>query len=263
MSLAVERAPEGLLRQIDWNTETRFDPEDVGFIHRLGVLAIRGVNGVHVIGFHADAEQDRPEIVPAITLRQRPESSQTLNHNAKGIGIVLGNQATVVLRPSEAARKGRDLGVWITPDLEEADIVDARFQAPTLVAVTMGLARHANLMQMAKRHAQQAREQGLDPHEAKLQGIEIALQSIEEEYGQAALAIINPAPRWLGRQVVHRIHHEVRPAWLVYRHRERLPIIRVGRAIIPGAQPHNDRHHASIATVPRDQRIAAAQSLGN
>jgi hypothetical protein len=181
---------------------------DLGFM----VLAA-GSARVRVVGFHAD-EQNRNELEPEIYFGDRPKEYQTLARNAKGVGVMLGNSPESIDNMyAEVGLPPRDVGVWATPEYGREQIVKLNDARPdSLPVMAKGVLKHAWYLAHLRKW-----------------GPGLTISEIEAPYGNADLAIINPAPTWLWKQKRRGITYPVTPPlWALYRDRLQQPLERIG-----------------------------------
>ena len=151
------------------------------FNQQLGMLTVEEYGMFSVAGFHRHVDPDATTIFVERALSQRPEEYRGLRHNAKGVGVMLGNTQEVVTWPNN---QSRTCGLWLTQPLHSEHVRDLRSANPVAPKTKLlGIARHA--MRIAQ---------------ARLTDDERTVASIERPYGNASLVVMNPAPRWLLHQ---------------------------------------------------------------
>jgi hypothetical protein len=208
LTAAIPEITQGLEYTDDFLSEGH----QVQYAPALGVLAVAAGQSIHIAGFHAGHE-GAEELRPAISLNERPPEHRSLNDNAKGVGLILGNTLqSIGGRPRSGEAVQREVGLWMTPPLDSIEIIKVDHPNSAAYPVMLqGIARHFYLMCIER-----------------LRGADSAVAKIESRYDGANAAIIDPAPRWLLNQRIRR--HDLGalpPKWTLYRDRAQRRLTRI------------------------------------
>lgn len=184
------------------------DPADVIEVPEYGILALPGNNGlIQPLGWHATRVQG-DILVPATSITDRDEGSQTLSANAKGKVIAQGTTITSLGGISLDFESDRTLGLWKNPPIRMEDILDKR-TGTSFIYRALDLMNHAGLIIYAG-----------------LRDTEKAIKKATQQYGDSLFAIRNIAPTKLSGT-------EPGDAWAMHIGLE--PLHRIGDAQLPAA----------------------------
>jgi hypothetical protein len=171
--------------------------------------------GFRVAGFLADAA-DREAIRPQVSLNQRSADPRVSRWNPDGVGVYLSNTQDVMLHLTRQDR-ARRIGIYLTPPLTRDEIIDVSSPDPSSVGTMVkGFARRALFIGWSA-----------------LAGTESAVRSIEQRYGMANLAAIDPPPSLLVKQ--WKSDYALPPKCAIWRDKGRRPLTRIGQVTLKGS----------------------------
>lgn len=140
-----------------------------------------------------------------------PAHRRTLDNNAKGIGLYTASSpegAEVFAREI-----GMEIGVYLTPDVRSLSFGDIRQGNPNSpVTAVKGILRHLGYKRAAK---------------ARRDEFAVACE-IDNEYGDADVVLMNPAPTAHAKHVLRHGFPQFTPVWALMRNSVRLD--RIGTA---------------------------------
>ena len=158
-------------------------------------------------------------IVPP-TVDTLPEQRQTLKDNAKGVGLYTASSPGGV--EVFAREIGREIGVFLTPDVRELQFRDRRDGNPNSpITAVRGILRHRAYMRRAKQ------EDAKRPGEGEM----AVVRDIDGEHEDADVVLMNPAPTVYAKHLWRiRNFPQYAPVWALVRRGVQLERIGTARS---------------------------------